>query len=47
MNGQKKKNKKYFNSSEFLKICLIPPKPELEKRNKKKISRYAEKWRYR
>ena len=24
---QKKKNKKYFNSKEFIKICLIPPKP--------------------
>ena len=34
---QKKKNKKYFNSSEFLKICLIPPKPELEKRIKKRF----------
>ena len=34
---QKKKNKKYFNPSEFLKICLIPPKPELEKRIKKRF----------
>ena len=35
---QKKKNKKYFNSKEFIKICLIPPKPELEKRIKKRFS---------
>ncbi len=34
---QKKKNKKYFNPSEFLKICLIPPKSELEKRIKKRF----------
>ena len=34
---QKKKNKKYFNSKEFIKICLIPPKPELEKRIKKRF----------
>ena len=34
---QKKKNKKYFNPSEFLKICLIPPKTELEKRIKKRF----------
>ena len=34
---QKKKNKKYFNSQEFIKICLIPPKPELEERIKKRF----------
>ena len=34
---QKKKNKKYFKSNEFIKICLIPPKPELEKRIKKRF----------
>ena len=34
---QKKKNKKYFNPSEFLKICLIPSKSELEKRIKKRF----------
>ena len=34
---QKKKNKKYFNSKEFIKICLIPPKPELEGRIKKRF----------
>jgi len=34
---QKKKNKKYFNSKEFIKICLIPPKPELEERIKKRF----------
>ena len=35
---QKKKNKKYFKSNEFTKICLIPPKPELEKRIKKRFA---------
>ena len=34
---QKKKNKKYFKSNEFIKICLIPPKPELEERIKKRF----------
>ena len=34
---QKKKNKKYFNPSEFLKIYLIPPKSELERRIKKRF----------
>ena len=34
---QKKKNKKYFKSNEFIKICLIPPKPELERRIKKRF----------
>ena len=34
---QKKKNKKYFNSKEFIKICLIPPKLELEERIKKRF----------
>ena len=34
---QKKKNKKYFNPSEFLKICLIPSKSELERRIKKRF----------
>ena len=34
---KKKKNKKYFKSNEFIKICLIPPKPELEKRIKKRF----------
>jgi len=34
---QKKKNKKYFKSDEFIKICLIPPKPELERRIKKRF----------
>ena len=34
---QKKKNKKYFNSKEFIKISLIPPKPELEERIKKRF----------
>ena len=34
---QKKKNKKYFNSKEFIKICLIPPKSELEERIKKRF----------
>jgi len=34
---QKRKNKKYFNPKEFIKICLIPPKPELEERIKKRF----------
>tara|TARA_Y100000590_G_scaffold308153_1_gene347917 strand:+ start:752 stop:1666 length:915 start_codon:yes stop_codon:yes gene_type:complete len=34
---QKNKNKKYFKSKEFIKICLIPPKTELEKRIKKRF----------
>ena len=34
---QKKENKKYFNSNEFIKICLIPPKSELEERIKKRF----------
>jgi len=34
---QKKKNKKYFKSNEFIKICLIPSKPELERRIKKRF----------
>ena len=34
---QKKKNKKYFNSKKFIKICLTPPKPELELRIKKRF----------
>ena len=34
---KKKKNKKHFNSKQFIKICLIPPKPELELRIKKRF----------
>jgi len=34
---QKKKNKKYFNSKEFIKICLVPPKPKLEERIKERF----------
>ena len=38
LNDWKKKiNKKYFNSKEFIKICLIPPKPTLEERIKKRF----------
>jgi len=33
----KKENKKYFNSNDFAKILLTPPKPELEKRIKKRF----------
>ena len=29
---QNKENKKYFNSSEFIKLCLLPPKDDLEKK---------------
>ena len=34
---QKKKNKKYFEKNEFIKICLLPPKQELEKRIEKRF----------
>ena len=34
---KKKKNKKYFSSREFIKICLTPPKPVLEKKIKKRF----------
>ena len=34
---QKKKNKKYFNSKEFIKICLIPPKLALEEKIKNRF----------
>ena len=33
----KKENKKYFNPEDFTKILLVPPKPELEKRIKKRF----------
>jgi len=33
----KKKNKKYFKSKDFVKICLVPAKPELEKSIKKRF----------
>ena len=33
----KKENKKYFNSEDFTKILLAPPKSELEKRIKKRF----------
>ena len=33
----KKENKKYFNPEDFIKILLAPPKPELEKRIKKRF----------
>jgi len=33
----KKENKKYFNADDFTKILLAPPKPELEKRIKKRF----------
>ena len=29
---QNKENKKYFNSSDFIKLCLLPPKGDLEKK---------------
>jgi len=34
---QKKKNKKYFKSNKFMKICLAPPKLKLEERIKKRF----------
>tara|TARA_Y100000590_G_scaffold197482_1_gene224269 strand:+ start:796 stop:1713 length:918 start_codon:yes stop_codon:yes gene_type:complete len=34
---QNKKNKKYFKRNDFIKICLAPSKPELEKRIKKRF----------
>ena len=33
-----KKNKKYFNYEDFIKVCLIPPKPEIEKRIEKRFT---------
>tara|TARA_Y100000590_G_scaffold324003_1_gene367495 strand:- start:172 stop:1083 length:912 start_codon:yes stop_codon:yes gene_type:complete len=39
---QKSKNKKYFNANEFIKICLLPPKKELEKRIKKRFTEMLE-----
>jgi len=35
---QKKKNSKHFNSNEFIKICLLPPKTEVEKRIKTRFT---------
>ena len=32
-----KKNKKYFNYEDFIKVCLIPPKSEIEKRIEKRF----------
>ena len=40
---QKKKNKKYFNLKEFIKICLVPPKPKLEERIKKRFEDWKKK----
>ena len=34
---QKKKNKKHFDTNEFIKICLTPSKQEIEKRIKKRF----------
>ena len=34
---QKNKNKKHFDTSEFIKICLVPSKRELEKKIKKRF----------
>ena len=34
---KKKKNKKYFNNNDFIKICLVPSKVELENRIKKRF----------
>jgi tRNA dimethylallyltransferase len=36
-NWHSKKNKIYFNNKDFIKICLIPPKLEIEKRIKKRF----------
>tara|TARA_Y100001970_G_scaffold290841_1_gene425940 strand:+ start:1870 stop:2781 length:912 start_codon:yes stop_codon:yes gene_type:complete len=36
---QKKENKKYFKSSEFLKICILPPKKNLELIIKKRFEK--------
>ena len=38
-----KKNKKFFKSNEFIKICLQPPKPELEGRIKKRFIKMLQK----
>ena len=40
---QKKENKKYFNSSDFIKLCLLPSKSELEKKIKKRFNQMLKK----
>ena len=36
---QTKENKKYFKSSDFIKLCLLPPKNELEKKIKNRFNK--------
>ena len=40
---QKKENKKYFKSSDFIKLCLLPPKNELEKKIKNRFNKMLKK----
>ena len=35
---QNKENKKYFKSSDFIKLCLLPPKDDLEKKITKRFN---------
>ncbi len=40
---QNKKNKKYFKSKDFIKLCLLPPKDTLEKKIKKRFNKMLKK----
>ena len=40
---QNKKNKKYFKSKDFIKLCLLPPKDALEKKIKKRFNKMLKK----
>jgi len=40
---QNKENKKYFNSSDFIKLCLLPPKEDLEKNIKNRFNQMLKK----
>ena len=40
---QSKKNKKYFKSKDFIKLCLSPPKDALEKKIKKRFNQMLKK----
>ncbi len=40
---QNKENKKYFKSKDFIKLCLSPPKNDLEKKIKKRFSQMLKK----
>ena len=40
---QSKENKKYFKSSDFIKLCLLPPKKDLEKKIKQRFNQMLKK----